>query len=334
MNNWEDTLVRFRALGGVADNVDLREGDNGRGLFSKNSKQPVKLFVPNNLLVSTEYLQLDAQDKLILSADCDLNDAHKAFYLNYLNDYGLNESMMQAMLQQQVQLFKLPDSLKSMMSGFGFSTNLFQEPSKSLCLEEFKKSRRIIVNKKPVLMPVVELMNHDERSKKTFHIDEKGVAVTGSFKNEILVHYGMAGDAALMYEGYGFSASKTYTFSGALAVNLGAKVIKIARFVNLFTTVGKTNVPKLHLDGNEIHLSCLVVGSVNDKNSPKKIFIKLMHGVGMPAQVADKVFDGIVEQNRHFFLHLLEELKPLEGSVVEGLRIMAKNQLIPLGVRL
>lgn len=334
MNSWESTLEQFRALGGVADNVELRKGSYGRGLFPKDNKQSVKIFTPNNLLVPTEWLQLDGQGELVLSDACDWGDEVKSFYLNYLHDYGYNESLIHEMLLRQSQLYKLPNALKSMMSSFGFSSNLFQEPSKSSCLEAFKQSRRIIVNKKQVLMPMVELMNHDENSKKSFHIYNKGVSVSGNFKNEILVHYGMAADAALMYEGYGFSTSKPYTFSGALAVNLGAKVIKIARFVNLFTTIEKTNVPKVKLEGNEIHLSCLVLGSVNDKNSPKKVFTKLMHGVGMPAHIASNVFDGIVEQNRSFFLRMLEELEPLEGTVVENLRIMAKNQLIPLGVRI
>jgi len=332
MNSWESTLEHFRALGGIADNIELREGGYGRGLFPKDIKRSVKLFIPNKLLIPTEWLQLDGQSKLVLSDACDWEDEAKSFYLNYLHDYGFNESLMQEMLAQQLQLYKLPNSLKMLMSGFGFSPDLFQEASRPKCLEVFKNSRRLYVNSKLVLFPVFELMNHDERSKKSFHIDSKGVAVSGSFKNEILVHYGMAGDAALMFEGYGFSTPKPYTFSGAMAINLGSKVIKIARFVNLFTNIGKTNVPKVKLEGNEIHLSCLVLGSVNDKNSPKKVFTKLMHSVGMPQHIASNVFDGIVEQNRNFFLHLLEELKPLEGSVVENMRTMARNQLIPLGV--
>lgn len=333
MSKWENTLDQFRALGGVADNVELRVGRYGRGLFPIDKYQPVKLFVPNHLLLPTEWLQLDAQGDVILSEACDWHDDMKSFYLTYMHDYGFNETLMQEMMQQQLQLFNLPASLKAMMTGFGFASELFQEPTRLVCLQVYKKSRRIIVNQRSVLFPLVELMNHDEHSKKTFHIDNKGVAVSGRFKDEILVHYGMLGDAALMFDGYGFSSPKPYTFSGALAINLGQKVIKIGRFVNLFTTVGKTNVPKVYLDGDEVHLSCLVVGSVNDRSSPKKVFTKLMHNVGMPAHIAGSVFDGIVEQNRSFFLHMLEQLKPLEGSVVENLRIMARNQLLPLGVR-
>jgi hypothetical protein len=334
MNNWESTLQQFRALGGVAENVELSEGAYGRGLFVKDPMQPVKISVPKNLLVSVEWLQFDTQGNLTLSDACDWDNRTKEFYLNYHRDYGIAGSLMQDIVQQQSQLFDLPESLKVMLTSYGVNRDLFQKPSLQASLATYKKSRRISLDDdKFVLMPLLELVNHDELSKKSFN-KTPDLGVSGRFKNEILVNYGMSGDAALMFEGYGFSTPKPYTFSGALAINVGSMVIKIARFVSLYTTIGKTNVPKLKLDGNEIHLSCLVLGSVNDKSSPKKIFTRLMNGIGMPAHIADSVFDGIVEQNRSFFLHLLEELKPLKGSAVEGLRVMAKNQLLPLGVRI
>ena len=333
MCTWEKTLERFRALGGVAENVQLGEGTYGRGLFPKDPSQPVKMSVPNHLLLPTEWLQFDTQGNLILSDACDWNNEAKAFYLDYHRDYGLAGSLMQEVMQQQSQFFDLTESLKAMLISYGVGEDLFQKPNLQACLDIYKSSRRIFTaDEKLVLMPLVELVNHDELSKKTFD-KVPHLGISGKFKDEILVHYGMAGDAALMFEGYGFSASKPYTFSGALTINVGSMVIKISRFVNLYTTIGKTNLPRLKLEGNEIHLSCLVLGSVNNKNSPKKVFTKLMHGVGMPPHIASNVFDGIVDQNRNFFLHLLEELKPLEGKVVEGMRTMARNQLVPLGVR-
>lgn len=332
MNSWESTLVNFRELGGVADNIELREGHYGRGLFSEDPNKPVKLFVPKNLMPPSEWLQLDAQGCLILSDACDWAENIKSFYLDYLRNYGLNDSLLDEIKQYQSQIFDLPESLKVMMKGYGFPYDFFQEPTQQACLDIFKKSRRIIVDNKLVMMPLAELVNHNERSKKSFQIN-KGIGITGYFTDEILVHYGMIGDAAAMFETYGFSAPKAYTFSGSLAINLGHRVIKIARLVNLYKTDGKTNVPKLHIEGNEIYLSCLVLGSNNDKTSPKRVFAKLMHQVGMQAHIADSVFDGILNQNQSFFLHLLEELKPLEGSVVEDLRSMARNQLIPLGIQ-
>ncbi len=80
----------------------------------------------------------------------------------------------------------------------------------------------------------------------------------------------MAGDAALMFEGYVFSTPKPYTFSGSLGISLGEKAIKIARLVTLYKTIANTNVPRLKVEGETIHLSCLLLGSINDKSSPKK----------------------------------------------------------------
>jgi len=332
VNNWETTVKRFNALGGVTDNVVLGEGAFGRGLFPKNFNQPIRMSIPNHLLCPTEWLVINAEGNLVLTDDCNWDAETKAFYLDYQHDYGIGGSLMHEMLQKQTELYNLADPLKSMLIGYGMSESLFQKPSIQAGMELYKSSRRIIYQDKLVLMPLVELVNHNEHTSKSFDkVPQLGIS--GKFKNEILVHYGMAGDAALMFEGYGFSSPKPYSFSGSLAINLGAKSIKISRFVTLYKTIVNTNVPRLKVEGDTIHLSCLVLGSVNDRSSPKIVFTKLMHTVGMPANIASNVFDGIVEQNKSFFLHLLEELKPLEGSVVEGLRTMAKYQLVPLGVR-
>lgn len=333
MNNWEETLQRFCTLGGVINNVVMGEGSFGRGLFPKDANLPINMSIPNALLCPVDWLQIDDQGDLLLSSDCDWDTETKSFYLDYQLDYGFGGSLKQDLMQKQAEFSGLPQTLKTMLINFGMDKLVFQKPSPQACLDMYKRSRRIIVKDRMMLMPIVELVNHDGHSKKSF-IKEPNIAISGKFKNEILVNYGLVGDAALMFEGYGFSTPKPYTFSGTLSINVGANMINIARFVTLYKTVEKINMPKVKVEGNTVHLSCLVLGSTNDKSSPKKIFTKLMHSVGMPAPIAANVFDGIVEQNKSFFLHLLEELKPLEGSVVDGLRAMARHQLIPLGVHI
>lgn len=331
MNNWENTLDEFRKLGGTADNVILSEGVYGRGLFPKDSKLPVKIAVPKELLLQDEWLKFDENNSLILSDECDWSSDKKNFYLNYLRDFAFTAQVEKEIIQQQSEFSLLPESVKSMLRGFGFRISLFQKHDVSSSLEIFKKSRRLLLNNnKLVLMPLIELVNHDDKSKITFRTDS-GVSISGKFSNEILINYAMGGDAISMYETFRFSTLKTYAFSGNLAINLGSKVIKIARYTNLYNKVDKTNIPKVIVQGNEINLSFLVVGSMNDRTSPKKIFLKLMANIGMPIRVADELFDGIVNMNRQFFNNLLKELEPLSGTVIDGLRIMAKNQLMAIG---
>ena len=42
-SGWDALLAEFRALGGTAENVILRQGPHGRGLFSLNPSDPVRL---------------------------------------------------------------------------------------------------------------------------------------------------------------------------------------------------------------------------------------------------------------------------------------------------
>lgn len=331
MNNWEKTLDEFRKLGGVADNVILSEGIYGRGLFPKDSNLPVTIEVPKELLLQNEWLKIDEKNEPILSDECDWISEKKKFYLSYLRDFAFTAQVEKEIMEQQTEFSLLPESVISMLRGFGFRISLFQKQNVSSCLEIFKNSRRILLkDNRLVLMPLIELVNHDEKSKITFSFDS-GVSIGGKFSNEILINYAMGGDAISMYETYRFSTLKPYAFSGNLAINLGSNVIKIARYTNLYNKIDKTNIPKVIVQGNEINLSFLVVGSMNDRSSPKKIFLKLMANVGMPVRMADELFDGIVNMNRQFFNNLLKELEPLSGNVVDGLRIMAKNQLMAIG---
>lgn len=333
MSNWEKTLENFRALGGVASNIVLRDGPYGRGIFPISSNKPVTIIVPSDLLVPQEWLLVDSIGNIIFSENCSWTYRAKQFYLDYLQDYGFTSIIRKNMLLEQDELFSLPDSVKSNLIGFGMDNYFFQKPDNQLCLDTYKRSRRILnKNGKHVLMPILELINHDEKSKYGFKI-EPNFGISGKFRDEVLVNYGFQGDAVLMHQTYGFSTLKPYAFSGALAVNVGSRIIKIARYINLYNKIEKTNVPKISLQGNDINLSFLVIGSLNDRSSPKKIFLKLMQDIGMPAQIAEDVFDGIVNMNRQFFKNLLKELEPLDGNVIKGLRTMSHNQLLVLGTK-
>lgn len=332
MNNWENTLNQFRALGGVADNIVLSEGIYGRGLFPVDLKLPINIVVPNDLLLPIDWLQIDGDSNLILTEACDWSEEKKAFYLNYLQEFGLTYDLKQEIINQQMEFYNLPESLKSMLKGFGMKESLFHKPDAYSCLDAYKNSRRIQIDNKYVMMPLLELANHNEKSKTTFICDSK-ISLSGKFTSEILVNYQIAADAVLMHQTYGFSTQKPYAFSGAIVINLGSKVIKIARYINIYDKTNNTNLPKVSVQGNEINLSFLTIASLNDRSSPRKIFLKLMNSIGMPARIAEDTFNGIVENNRQFFKKLLIELEPLEGEVIGGLRIMAQNQLMAFGGR-
>ena len=62
VNSWQKILIEFRALGGVAENVDLRKGPYGRGIFPLDPELPSKIQVPEDLLINAKYLHIDSKE--------------------------------------------------------------------------------------------------------------------------------------------------------------------------------------------------------------------------------------------------------------------------------
>ena len=55
---WERLLSDFRDLGGVAENICQKNGENGRGIFPKNLEAETRIFVPSELLVPVNEISL------------------------------------------------------------------------------------------------------------------------------------------------------------------------------------------------------------------------------------------------------------------------------------
>ena len=50
-SKWDEMIAEFRALGGVADNIEQRRGSLGRGLFPIDPGKPIRIAVPKLSLI-------------------------------------------------------------------------------------------------------------------------------------------------------------------------------------------------------------------------------------------------------------------------------------------
>lgn len=331
MQEWETTLDKFRQFGGIAENVRLGHGKYGRGLFPIDKSKPVKLQVPEHLLVPAEWLKIDDSGCIKLTDASDWSAEKKDFYLNYLAEYSLTSELIDELLDEQKQLYELPDHIKTMLINYGIEKDFFCEPNYQAVLKKFIRSRRIIVNDGLYLMPLVELVNHSIVSKHGFTLLPY-VGIAGQFKDEVLVNYGAQADAMNFYFVYGFSEIKSYAFSGTLSLDLGPAVLNIARLTHINQVMGEVKAPQFQFNGQAIDLSFLLLANSKHKTTPKIVFNQLMKQVGMPKEIANEVFDGLVMQNIKFLKTLLIELTPLNGKVADALKLMVKHQLVSYGV--
>ena len=85
--DWGALLAELRALGGTAENIILRDGPRGRGLFPLNPANPVRLHPPPNLLVNAEDTEI-RDGRLVIKASASIGARERAFFDSYQQDFS------------------------------------------------------------------------------------------------------------------------------------------------------------------------------------------------------------------------------------------------------
>ena len=84
---WEEMIDAFRALGGAADNIAPGTGARGRGIFPVDRAEPVRLHLPENLLIAeTDVEFVDGRLKIRDAAKC--GQPEREFFEEYQNSFS------------------------------------------------------------------------------------------------------------------------------------------------------------------------------------------------------------------------------------------------------
>ena len=84
-DKWDYLLSEFRRLGGVAENICQKEGEFGRGIFSRNPNIRSRIFTPSNLMIKKEDICLEGT-QLRIKNDSKYSEQIRDFF-NYYQDY-------------------------------------------------------------------------------------------------------------------------------------------------------------------------------------------------------------------------------------------------------
>jgi len=310
---WEEMIEAFRALGGAADNIAPGTGARGRGIFPIDRAEPVRLHVPENLLIAeTDVEFVDGRLKIRDSARC--GQPEREFFEEYQNVFswgGEGRSDCAAFFEA---LDRLPPEILS---------RLKREPDsgRDRIEREFLKCRGILINSKLVLMPVIELVNHGVGAA-SYDISD-GVSIEGIFPDEVLVRYDLK-DAFGIFRSHNFASPESVAFSLPVR-NPGSRKLFVGRNTALKSKRGQFEVPNFRMEGDTLVLSYLMIGNKNFPRLSKGIFCTIAREAGWTDP--EEEFDAIVHNNRMSFLKLLELLEPLEGGLVPTVRRMACYQL-------
>src|ERR1051326_8615599 len=86
-NVWDQMLDEFRSLGGIAENICLKEGRYGRGLFPVDPSKPYKINIPPSLLVDVKHVRF-VDNVFRVAPEAHTGAREKAFLENYQRDFA------------------------------------------------------------------------------------------------------------------------------------------------------------------------------------------------------------------------------------------------------
>jgi hypothetical protein len=324
---WLELLEGFRSLGGIAENIGPGRGERGRGLFAQDPSRPVRLHIPENLLLPVKDVVF-RNNRFCVSDSCRTGGAEKAWLEHYENEYSWGAGGRAEMEDFLENLWGLPEQVRGTLNNLFSMAICLQDPCPELVQTRFLDSRVIEYSGSPVVMPLVEMVNHGPCAG---YDCTNGVGISGKFDDEVLVNYGTH-DSFAIFASWGFASEERIALSIPRLFGTTSGKITIKREMNACDQLefrGTTvELPKLVIGENGAELSFLMLGSKGFPRLPKGIFHRVFRNAGRP--FTDEPFELIQHFNRLHFLELIKELEGLSGPLVTTIRNTCRFQLVAL----
>jgi len=322
--NWDQLIERFRALGGVFDNVEMRSEHGRRGLFSIDPSRESRVFVPRSLVVRADDVRM-GDGTLEIAPEANVDPQLAAFFADYHRLTSWSDGGRESVERNFRDLRLLPAKCKELLRGsFGLEAWL-QPKTDEVVLERFVRNRQIVYRGDHVLMPMLELINHDA-SKPGISADENGLQVAGTFPHELLWRYSIS-DAFHMFRSYLFVSAERPTFSIAFdMVNERAgSAIVIGMDTNAPVARERPLTPKVtHVDKATV-LSFLLLGHRDDPGRGFRIFKNYLAPLlGVNAR---RFFERVVVYNRQKFIELQASVEGDNSPAAPLIREVCRLQL-------
>jgi hypothetical protein len=321
---WEELLAEFRALGGTADNVCLRNGAYGRGVFPIDPAKPISMHVPESLLIDVADAGFE-NGKFRLGPNSKAGFRETVFLENYENMFSWGAGGRDEIEGILEQAQRLPRALRQTLKSEYHFGDWFEDPNDEVLQTRFIEARYISYKNRTVLMPIMELINHNSQDAGADHLDTKnGISFGGVFPGEVLTKYSDT-DAFGAFASWGFASEQPQAFSIPLKGSPGKNAVEVGRDLTSLSQKTQFWIPKTAREENNVRLQFLMIGNRKYPRLCKGIFYKLMREASMAD--FEEAFDKIRYANLSFATNLMAEIELAEGPMAQTLRRVVRYQL-------
>ena len=294
-NDFQNLLEQFIELGGTAENICLRKGELGRGIFPLDSLRRAKIVAPKNLLIDRGDVCI-IRDEIYIKDSSRFSSKEKNFIETNYN-YAWNGGGNDCSAEFLKYVSAMPESVKSQLLDCGF----IDSASLNSCLDEkgvlkrFIDERVVRFEDKSVLAPIWDLVNHSSFAP-SIRVSPYGVETPPIEPGleEILHKYSEKNSPIGVWKKYGFACDCVFAYSIPFNINLGDQALAIRCAGQL--GLGLKDKTSFSIDGDILSIKSLPVGCLSI-GLPKENFKSILSSVGLSAAASNRLFPKIREAN-------------------------------------
>lgn len=323
--SWDELATSLRGLGGVLDNITMRQSNGSRGLFAIDPAQPVRIHVPDEILVRIEDILSD-RDGLTIKPGASYSDAARDFFERYHGFSSWTGGGRESAEWFLKGLYRLPKPIKQVLAEEFAVSKLDVLPDESAILTQFIDSRAIRKNGQRVMMPIIELVNHAPWGL-GYDTKRPGITLEGMTKTEIFARYSI-NDSWKKFLTYGFVLPERFAFSQTFTAESknGAKSINLRAATSENKTIADGLIsPLVSTKDGRTDVSFLLLGDRKNPANPAAVFRQNVKP-HLDAN-AEEFFETVLFMNRLKFFKLLQSAEGHSGEMVELIRQAARLQL-------
>jgi len=241
---WDYLLKKFRRLGGTAENIELQEGKNGRGVFSINPDERSKIITPKNILIKRSDIQL-LNNTISIKANSETANAEQEFIEHYYNELSWGNGGRSESQSFLSQIASMPISIKNDLAKYRFIDSRILEYQNNMdtLLERFIDERAFQFRGESVLAPMLELVNHSNYAP-PFRATKAGLETPpiNPTNSELLHKYSGKNSPMSLWRSYGFASKSIATYSIPFEVSINQLSFTLRCFGQQEAGTERTNI--------------------------------------------------------------------------------------------
>lgn len=324
----ENIFDLLKINGGFSNNIMIKRGDFGRGVFAINSSKKIELFLPKKLLIDTSYITLDKNYNLKLNDNYKADKLVKHFLNIYFAKYGFDINAKKEIDIFHNNIRNLSVLLKDYLKFF-FNKYFFEQTFKIKdYFNLYLNSRQIKIQNKKYFMPLIELINHSTQG--TQYLVSEGLYIKGIFKNEIYANYNEDYDSFEFFKNYNFFSKQKNALSCKLEVKFRNKRIMIERNSNEYKLIEDLKIPISGIIGNTIYISHINLTAIQINKNYYNFIIKDFAKYGFKYNDVEEFLKNLYYYNMNLLLKMKNECNIQSSLVATEISKIINNQIMCL----